>query len=724
MIKKNIFIQWLLDFSVTKWRFYIPNIIISLALLSSILTIAVLNYDVKGVYSHILSVLVRLDVVFLLFITCFLIYRVTAMFTSNRRGEPGNGLQRRLSSLFALLTLAPTVAVTVFSLLFFDLGLKTWFSERVAGALNDSQKVAYAYLLEHRKNIIGDALGLAREFDEQSALISSSAEEIEKLLVVQGVLRNLTEALVFDLNGKIYGRYGLTGVLEMEPLNKDDVNRAKEGEVVIFTNEQSQRVRALVKLNSFEGAYIVIGRFVDPKVIGHIQSADKAIDQYLSLEKNRDNLQFSFTLVFLIVVMLLLATAIWLGLATASTITRPIMMLIDAADKFGKGRQHKQLDADLGYDEISKLMTSFNTMTSQLDNTSNELNTAYTNLEKRSDFIETLLEGLSTGVIALDEKGEVLFMNAPAMTLLNVKEKDLVSKKLMLVVAEFYDILSLAIKTKKVQEKQISYGSDAMIKKLFVRVGLEKKGRVVKGYVVSFDDVGALETAQKNSAWADIARRIAHEIKNPLTPIQLSAERLNRKYNKILNESDKKIFNSCTDIIVRQVEEIGRLVDEFSSFGRMPKATMLEGNIVQCVKQSYTLQRTEHDHIKYTINTPDNIIWNFDNHQIGQMITNLMKNSFIAMESSKVQKPKIHVTLKKNKKDLIILVEDNGDGFPVEGRKNLLEPYISFAKNGTGLGLSIVKKVVEDHGGVITLMDSDMGGASVEIIFKGKKNGS
>ena len=719
-----MFIQWLLDFSVSKWRLYIPNVIIFLALLSSMLTIVVLNYDINGSYSHILSVLVRLDIVFLLFITCFLIYRVLAMFISNWRLEYGNGLQRRLSSLFALLTLAPTVVVTAFSLLFFDLGLKTWFSERVAGALNDSQNIARAYLLEHRKNIIGDALGLAREFDEQSTLIASSTGEIEKLLVVQGVLRNLTEALVFDLNGNIYGRYGLTGVLEMEPLNKDDVNRAKEGEVVIFTNEQSQRVRALVKLNAFEGVYILIGRFVDPKVIGHIQSADKAVDEYLSLEKNRDSLQFSFTLIFLIVVMLLLATAIWLGLATASTITRPISMLIDATDKFAKGRQHKQLDADLGYDEISKLMTSFNTMTSQLENTSNELNTAYSNLEKRSDFIETLLEGLSTGVIALDEKGKVLFMNAPATVLLNVKEKHLVSKELMLVVTEFYDILSLAIKTKKVQEKQITYGSETMVKKFFVRVGLEKKGRVVKGYVVSFDDVGALEVAQKNSAWADVARRIAHEIKNPLTPIQLSAERLNRKYNNTLNESDKIIFNSCTDTIVRQVEEIGRLVDEFSSFGRMPKATMLEGNIVQYVKQSYTLQRTEHDHIKYKITAPENIIWHFDNHQIGQMITNLMKNSFIALESCKVQKPKIYVTLKRNKKNLIILVEDNGIGFPVEGRKNLLEPYIGFAKDGTGLGLSIVKKIVEDHGGDITLMDSDMGGACVQIILKDKKNGS
>ena len=718
-----MFIKWLLDFSVSKWRTYIPNIIIFLAILSSILTILVLSYDVDGLYSHILSLLVSLDVVFLLFITLFLIYRVTTMFLSNRRRKHDSGLQRRLSSLFALLTLAPAVVVTVFSLLFFDLGLKTWFSERVAGALNNSRKVAHAYLLEHRKNIIGDALGLAREFDEQSTLISSSPEEVEKLLVVQGVLRNLTEALVFDLNGKIYGRYGLTGVLEMEPLNKDDVNRAKEGEVVIFTNEQSQRVRALVKLNSLEGAYMIIGRFVDPKVIGHIQSADKAVDQYLFLEKNRDNLQFSFTLIFLIVVMLLLATAIWLGLATALTITRPITMLIDATDKFGKERQHKQLDADFGYDEIGKLMTSFNNMTSQLDNTSNELNAAYSKLEKRSDFIETLLEGLSTGVIALDEKGKVLFMNAPAMTLLNVKEKDLVSKELMLVVAEFHDILSLAIKTKIVQEKQISYGSSTMVKKFFVRVGLEKKGRVVKGYVVSFDDVGALETAQKNSAWADIARRIAHEIKNPLTPIQLSAERLNRKYNKTLNERDEKIFKSCTDTIVRQVEEIGRLIDEFSSFGRMPKATIEEGNIVQCVKQSYTLQRTEHGHIKYKINAPENIIWHFDNHQIGQMITNLMKNSFIAMESSKVQKPIIHITLKKDKKDLVILVEDNGDGFPVDGRKNLLEPYVSFSNEGTGLGLSIVKKIVEDHGGRITLMDSDMGGARVEIIFKGEKNG-
>ena len=719
MDKRTKIISWLFEVSASKWRYRIPNITIGLALLSSLATIGVLSTDIEGNYAQTLTFLVRLDMFFLLLLLLFLVYRITKLILSSRRGDTGSGLQRRLSTLFAILALTPAIVIATFSLIFFDLGLKTWFSERVSGALMDSRQVAKAYLQEHRKNIIGDALGLAREFDEKATYIATHADEVEKLLVVQGVLRNLTEALVFDLNGKIYGRYGLTGVLEMEPLNNEDILRAKEGGVVIFTNERSQRVRALVKLNNYSDTYAIIGRFVDPKVLGHIQNTETAIGQYETLESNRVNLQFSFTLVFAIVVMLLLVVAIWTGLSTALRLTRPITMLIQATNKVGRGQYKTKLEPDEGYDEIRQLMMSFNNMTDELRTSSRDLKTAYSNLSQRSNFIEALLSSLSTGVIALDDMGKVLFLNAQATKLLNIKEKDLSSKDLMTEVFEFKSILSMAIKKKKAQEQQITYGVGAMERKLFVRVSLEKENRDIKGYVVSFDDVGALENAQKNAAWSDVARRIAHEIKNPLTPIQLSAERLKRRYKKILDEKEGEVFDVCTDTIVRQVEEIGRLVDEFSSFARMPEAIITSGDVVQCVKQSYTLQRTAHNHIKYTLVAPKAIKWSFDQHQLGQVITNLMKNAFVAMNNAKISKQKIQVTIKKNKKNLVILIEDNGNGFPVEGRARLLEPYITFEKQGTGLGLSIVKKIVQDHNGTIALKDSELGGACVEIILKG-----
>ena len=309
-------------------------------------------------------------------------------------------------------------------------------------------------------------------------------------------------------------------------------------------------------------------------------------------------------------------------------------------------------------------------------------------------------------------------MNYSAEKLLNKSLSDIKNKNFVNVVKEFSHIIFRALDTRKNQQEQVLIGDDLNKKRYLVRVGVEKQGSKIFGFIVAFEDISEIEKNQKNKAWADVARRVAHEIKNPLTPIQLSAERLKRKYkNKISDD----VFENCTDTIITQVEEIGKLVDEFNSFARMPSAVMVEANLVETVKKSFTLQKTAHNFIKYTIKSPSKINYVHDIHQIGQLVTNLMKNAFVELSNSIITKPKIFVSLEVIKKSIILRIEDNGRGFPKNDREQLFEPYISNSKEGTGLGLSIVKKIVEDHQGTISLKDSELGGAMVEIIFKVNK---
>ena len=704
----------LIEILSQNWRKRIVNALIVCGFVFGIATLYLLSMDLSGENAYLIELLVQIDIILLSLIVFILFYRILRLLLSSYRREKGSGLQRRFASLFAVMTVLPALIIAVFSILFFDLGIKTWFSDRVSSALQESRQVANAYLKEHQNNIIGDVQFVARDIDNQFKDLTIDKEGLEDTLALYGALKNLTEIIVFDTMGRVFGRYGLTASLEMEPISFDAVSRAKQGEVVVLSQENIKRVRGIARLNNFNNTYVIVGRFVDAKVIGYIENTEFAISQYETLESNRESLKVSFTLVFILMVMLLMATSVWIGLNVASTLTSPVRKLIDATSDVGRGKLKTELNPDDGYDELGELMGSFNKMTDDLETSNKSLKKANRDISKNSKFVETLLQGLSTGVVALSPAGKILMVNDIIFKIFDIKNDDIIGKKIINVFPDFADIIKTTIKQKQGGQAQIIIQKGHEKRNLLVKVGVEKTANKISGMVVAIEDITELDKAQKNKTWSDVARRVAHEIKNPLTPIQLSAERLKRKYKNSIKDD---VFEDSTDTIVRQVEEIGRLVDEFNSFARMPEPVMANENLVNTVKKSFVLQKNVNDFIKYTFKAPRSILFKHDVHQIGQIITNLLKNAYIELSNNSVKNPQIAVSLEIDKNKIILKVEDNGRGFPKEDRYNLLEPYISNAKDGTGLGLSIVKKIVEDHNGVVLLEDSDMGGAMIKIIF-------
>ncbi len=711
MTKQNKYIKFLLNENSPKLKRVITNAVLIISSVAGIITIWLLGSSVAGRNTEVIDILLKFDTLLLLIIIVIFIYRVAKIFFKNRKKRQSSGLQRKMTSLFIVLTLVPAIIVAVFSLLLFELGLSSWFSNKVAQALTESRQITIAYLNEYRNNIVGDALLIARELDANA----SKNFEIQKVLSQQGKLKKLNDAIVFDGRGVAIAKYGSQSNFEAKTITAKNIQSAKHGNVVILSKSNSRHLKALVKLNTFLDLYLLIGRIVDPKVLGNIKNTESAIDEYDNLKKRRSDLELTFILTYILVILLLLIIAVWIGLKISLTLTSPLGKLIDATTKIAKGKYQIKLDESGAHGEFGQLMLAFNKMAQDLDNSSKKLSNVYMQLDERAHFIEALLESLRTGIIALDENKKVVFANKIAYDLFEIKNKSLRSKKLHKIVDEFADSIEQARSSRSSIENEIDLTLNGVEKSLYARIILQIRGAKIYGYILSFDDIGELKVAQKNLAWADVAKRIAHEIKNPLTPIQLSAERLKRKYSGKFSSDDVEVFDVCTDTIIRQVGEIGRLVDEFNSFARMPKPVLRTSNIVESIRKALTLQRTAHDFIEYTMTSDNSILCKHDQHQIGQLITNLLKNSYVSLVSNKTKQPKISISIAQVKQLIIINVDDNGVGFPKQNRETLLTPYVSHNKGGSGLGLSIAEKIVDDHHGVIELNNSKLGGANVKI---------
>lgn len=658
--------------------------------------------------------LINMNGVLLAVVSVMLLFRYYRIFSQSKNGY---GLQHRIIRLFSVLALVPTILITIFALAFFNLGLKSWFSERVSSALHSSRVVANAYLQEHRKTIATDAFSIARIVDAEFPQLDLNQDELEKTLLNQGILRDLTEILLFDTVGRIYGRYGLTAALELEPVSYEDLLRADQGEAVLYSDTELQRVRTLIRL-SRNDTYMIIGRFVDPKVIGYIDKTNMALSGYETLEQSSEEIQLSFTFVFILVVLILLIVAIWMGLGIAQTLINPIRELIYATQNIIQGEYEKRVHIHTEYSEVRHLIESFNNMAETVFDTTQGLKQANQDILDRSQFIETLLADIKTGIISTDIHGHILLLNSYGADLLQYSESDVIGLSITDIVPEFDSIIAYVRENKTPYVGDVMYGKGLQKRKYIVRISLEfTPDKILERLMVSFDDITDVERTQKQLVWADVARRMAHEIKNPLTPIQLSAERLKRRYAEVVEHGDE-VFSSCTDTIIRQVEEIGRMVDEFNGFARMPVANMIQDNFADTVKSAYLLQKNAHTHVEYELDCPPALMWTHDRHHISQVVNNVMKNALDVLMEKHIKNPKIKVVVKADKTCLYLDIHDNGQGFPDDDRESLFEPYVTNHKNGTGLGLSIVKKIVEDHGGTIALLDSGfLGGAWVHIML-------
>jgi len=669
--------------------------------------------------------LLNLDLVLVLGLGALIARRLVIIWAEHKRGLASAHLHVRLVALFSLVAVLPTIVVATFSVLLFDFGLQGWFSDRVSTAVKASMAVAQSYLEEHRQSIRSDALAMARGLNREGVALVLNPKRFNRILDAHVRVRSLTEAIVFDGGGQIMGRAGFSLLLDFDPQIPDwALKQARNGEVVILTAETEDRVRALLRLGGFNNAYLYVGRLVDPQVLAHMDTTKNAVRLYEELEGKRSELQVTFAAIFVVVALMLLLAAVWVGLAFANNLTQPIGRLIDAAERIGSGDLSARVETGDSPDEIGILSEAFNRMTGDLQSQQEELLEVNRQLDHRSRFIEAVLGGVSAGIIGLDRSGAVTLPNRSACDLLGLDAEALRGRKLAEVVPEITGLLDETRRRPgRLSERTIVLDSGAgAARTLLVRVAAELDKKTVIGFVATFDDISDLLSAQRKAAWADVARRIAHEIKNPLTPIQLAAERLKRKYLSQITE-DAETFQTCTDIIVRHVGDIGRMVDEFSAFARMPTPVMSEENLVALIDQALFLQRGAHVEIGFEFEKPAGpVIVSCDSEQIGRALTNLLQNAVDAIEgrakgATALEPGRVTLRLIDDGALRAIEVEDNGRGLPKANRHRLTEPYVTTREQGTGLGLAIVKKIMEDHGGDLILEDSSAGGARIRMIF-------
>jgi two-component system nitrogen regulation sensor histidine kinase NtrY len=618
--------------------------------------------------------LLNLNLVLVLVLGALVAKQLVQVWAQRRRGLAGSRLHVRLVVLFSLVAVTPTIIVAIFSFLFFTYGVESWFSERVRTALSESQAVAEAYLREHQQVLRGDVLAMAADLNREALVLGFSPERLNQFVAAQAALRSLNEAIVIDRAGRVLARSGFTFSLEFGVIPDWAMRQAQSGGVAIMTGDSDDRVRALVSLDQFpNGAMLYVGRFVEPQVLAHMEQTQRAVAQYERLEGQRSGLQITFALIFLVVALLFLLAAVWFGINFASQMAKPISMLITATERVRAGDLAARVVEGDGDEEFASLSRAFNRMTNQLQSQQSELIEANRQLDQRRRFTETVLAGVSAGVIGLDLLGRINLPNRSSSVLLATDLEHCIGQDLATVVPEMAGLFEVATRRPdRLAQSQIEINGRGRHRVLLVRIAAEQQDGEVRGYVVTFDEVTELLSAQRKAAWADVARRIAHEIKNPLTPIQLSAERLKRKYLRQIH-TDPETFAICTDTIIRHVEDIGRMVDEFSSFARMPAPVIKTENLLEISRQATFLQRNAYMDIDFEIVAPTvPPMAACDSRLIGQALTNLLKNAAEAIHGRAAdeggRRGQIVVRLTAEHGQVVAAVEDNGKGLPEQER--------------------------------------------------------
>jgi two-component system, NtrC family, nitrogen regulation sensor histidine kinase NtrY len=643
-----------------------------------------------------------------------------------RRGTPGTGLHIRLISLFSLIAIVPALLVAVFAGMTLNRGLDYWFSERTRAIVETATTVADAYLKNATEATRSDLANISADLTQQAQLYESDKPAFSGRMRRHAVLRNLAAIYLIDAKEiKIDTKYEANDSITFLAPGVDALALANRGDMVLIPAVRGGNlVRALIKLQGHNEKYLYIYRVVSSVVIDQLEKTREAKLEYDALLAQRTSVQLTFALAYALVAMVFLLAAIWAGIWFSNRLVAPLVRLLSASREVADGNLGAKVVIDNGPGDLMVLSRTFNQMTNQLQEQRKELVTANEQLDERRRFTEAVLAGVSAGVIGVEDKGTVSLVNRSAQQLLGLGNRFVLGEPLESLQPAFKDLYETAkSRPSGAAIGQITtqiHGRDVT---LLARLTTERSDSKEHGYVLTFDDISELVTAQRNSAWADIARRIAHEIKNPLTPIQLSAERLKRKYLKEIS-SDRHVFEQCTDTIIRQVGDLGRIVDEFSSFARMPKALREPNNLIDVVRDSTVLQRVSASDIDIDLllgNEP--VKFEFDRRLVTQAITNLVKNAREAIEGRALrpEMPRGHIEVTAGVEDAtpFVHVVDNGVGLPQENRHRLAEPYMTTREKGTGLGLAIVKRIMEEHGGKLELKDSPSGiGASVTLWFE------
>ncbi|MEM9580090.1 MAG: PAS domain-containing sensor histidine kinase, partial [Pseudomonadota bacterium] len=687
----------------------------------ALVTYLVLGPLNQGATSPWLRFVLMADMVYVLVIAALVLQQLARMIAARRAKSAGSRLHLYLTGVFALMALIPTVTVAIFAGLTINMGLEAWFSQRVQSVVGNSLAAAEAYENEQRRDLDQDARALANYLNLRRNEVRFRAATSLREVLRDGQLqiqRGLREAFVVDGTGEIEARGERSYLFDFEELSPAEINSALSNGIHVIEDWQNNEFRAVVPLSGFLDSYLYVSREVDGKILQLLDETQETARFYQQQESERGRRLFEFGLVYIGFAVILILAATWLGLFFAERLSRPIGRLAGAAQRVGGGNLNVQVPEEEGDDEIAMLGRYFNQMTLQLKGQRETLLENNRQIDRRRRLFDSVLSSVTSGVVGLDAEGRVSFVNRSAERLLGWHENQQ-DVALAVAVPEFGPLLEkLRSAQSDTAQAEIKVTRDGQLENLLVRMSRRMRDDgSLEGYVVAFDDVTDLVTAQRMAAWGDVARRIAHEIKNPLTPIQLSAERIKRKFMPMAGADAEKL-EQMTDVIVRQTGDLRRIVDEFSKFARMPEPDRRREDLAKLVRDAASLQETGQPDVSFQIDVPDGAMMaELDGTMINQALTNLIKNAGEAIESyeekhgSDAVVRQVSVSLARDKAMAEIKVADSGIGLP-EDRARLFEPYVTTREKGTGLGLPIVKKIIEEHGGSLVLTDSALTNAS------------
>ena len=669
----------------------------------------------QGATSPTLRLILLADLVYVLVLAALVLRRIVQMVAARRSQSAGSRLHLRLTGVFAIVALIPTVLVAVFGVLTVNIGLEGWFSDRVRSVVGASLEAAQAYDVEQTATLTQDVRALA------DLLIRAQAERVlfddgaARAVLVQGqaqIQRGLKEVYLITATGDLRTRGEKSYLFDYEKPAEAQIIRAKAGEVVLIPDWPNSELRALVNLPNYPDRLLYVSRKVDGKILGLLDETQQTAALYQQLESDRGKVLFNFGLLYLGFAFILIIAAIFGGLWFAERLARPVGRLAGAAERIGAGDLDVQVPEEESDDEIAMLGRLFNQMARQLKGQRQALMESHAQTEGRRRLFDSVLSNVTAGVVGLDAAGRIDFVNRAGMRLLDLSAEPATPLTLAEVVPEFASLFDrLQADAGSALQDEVRLSRRGRLESLLVRMS-ERRGEDggIEGFVVAFDDVTDLVSAQRSAAWGDVARRIAHEIKNPLTPIQLSAERIRRKYRSQVKDPEE--LEQYADVIIRQTNDLRRIVDEFSKFARMPEPDRRETDLRALVKGAVMLQENGQPGVTFVSDLPDAPdLMELDATMIGQALTNLIKNAGEALDEKREKHPdpdfvpQIHVSLHPSESHSVIRIADNGMGLPPD-RARLFEPYVTTREKGTGLGLPIVKKIIEEHGGSLILTDA------------------
>lgn len=641
-----------------------------------------------------------------------LIGRRVAISRANASGEQGTGqLHVRFVALFSLISSIPMLLVVVITSLLFQYGVEFWFSERARTMLENANDLARGYYEEGRRDVSAETVAMASDLRQYLQQTRIDSPEFAEAYVFQVAGRKMNESAIVEV--------GADGVLRtaaiVDPDNRTSSDRVSpaiirqldKGETAVVSAE-ADRIEVVTPIDRQAKIYLYVARASNQLALSQWERAQTVLTDYKALFSRSQNLQVQFNIALFFVSLLLVAVALWAALKFADRMVRPLTDMAGAARDISTGNFAIRVDTANRTDEVGVLGRAFNRMASRLAEQTSALIRANSQLDDRRAFTEAVLESVSAGVISVDPMGVVRLMNSTAQRLLQTEVAHCLGCTLSDIAPPFARLVG-----EGTEKAVIQYSRENDLLTLAVRVVREPYG-----IVITFEDITQQLVDQRQAAWSDVARRIAHEIKNPLTPIQLAAERLKRRYASKVSEDDAT-FGQLTDTIVRQVGDLRNMVDEFSSFARMPKPVFREENFFDLVRQAIFLQEVAHPAIRFAAEgAHEGSDLCCDRRQIGQAVTNILKNAVEAIEARQQIEQDysgaVTATVFRQEPYLVLTLDDNGIGLPAD-RDRIVEPYMTTREKGTGLGLAIVKKIVEEHYGELSFEPNDQGGTRVTI---------